>query len=421
MYDVVGIGIGPFNLSLAALVKPTGLRCVFFEDKPGFSWHAGMAFSSARLQVSHLKDCVSLVDPTSPFSFLNFLLQTGRLHAFVNRRSGGVSRNEFGQYYAWVADQLPYLRFGQKVLDVCSETTHFRVLTSQTECRAQHVVLGLGICPDVPDCARPLLGERVYHVAEYLNRPPLAAGERVLLVGAGQSGSEVMEQLLSGPPLKQILWVTLYDNLEPMDDCAFTNEFYTPAYLRHFQTKALSRRREWVQAKRLSSDGVSRDLANQLFSQIYEHRFVENKNAGVQLVVSARLDSLRQNDAAFEAVLKCTETAVTRRVAVDRVILATGFVSNTAPFLDRIMQLACTENGLPKIRADCSLESRIALPGKIYLQNRTRIQHGLQNPNLSLVAYRNATIINSIMGKEFYPLNSNRSMLSRVTELREDR
>lgn len=420
MYDVIGIGIGPFNLSLAALMKPTGLRCLFIDDKPSFAWHAGMAFSNAKLQVSHVKDCVSLVDPTSSFSFLNFLHRSGRLHAFVNRRSGAVSRKEFFQYFAWVADQLPYLRFGQKALDVRPEISHFRVTTTEAEYQARHVVLGLGICPDVPDCVRPLLGERVYHVADYLNRAPPAAGERVLLVGGGQSGSEVMEQLLAGPPLKQILWVTPRDNLEPRDDCAFTNEYYTPAYFRHFQAQPLSRRREWVQVKRLSSDGVSLDLTNQLFDKIYERRFVDSENDGVRLIVSACLEGLRQNGAGFEVTLKCTETAATRRAPVDRVILATGFVPHTPPFFDCIMQLACIEDSLPRIRSDYSLESRIALPGKIYFQNRTSIQHGLQNANLSLVAYRNATIVNSIMGKEFYPVDMDPSMLSRLAELEEE-
>jgi len=421
VYDVIGIGIGPFNLSLAALIKPTGLRCLFIDDKPSFAWHAGMAFPSARLQVSHLKDCVSLVDPTSEFSFLNFLLQNGRLNAFVNRRSGGVSLKEFGQYYSWVADQLPYLSFGQKALEVRPETSHFRITTSEAEYRAHHIVLGLGIRPDVPDCVRPLLGERVYHAADYLNRTPPAAGERVLLVGAGQSGSEVIEQLLAGPPLKQILWVTPHDNLEPMDDCAFTNEYYTPAYFRHFQAQALARRREWVQVNRLSSDGVSLDLANQLFNKLYERRFVEGDNDGVRLIVSACLGVLRQNGTGFEAILKCTETAATRKVLVDRVILATGFVPHSPSFLDPIMQLAWIEDDLPRINADCSLETRIALPGKIYFQNRTRIQHGLQNANLSLVAYRNATIVNSMIGKKFYTVDTDLSMLSRMAELGEER
>ncbi|WP_256967364.1 lysine N(6)-hydroxylase/L-ornithine N(5)-oxygenase family protein, partial [Streptomyces caniscabiei] len=38
--DLVGIGIGPANLSLAALAHPLAeLDAVFYERRPGFDWH----------------------------------------------------------------------------------------------------------------------------------------------------------------------------------------------------------------------------------------------------------------------------------------------------------------------------------------------------------------------------------------------
>ncbi|MGU4703679.1 SidA/IucD/PvdA family monooxygenase, partial [Burkholderia cepacia] len=41
--DVLGIGVGPFNLSLAALLAPlNGLRSLFVERRPEFRWHPGL-------------------------------------------------------------------------------------------------------------------------------------------------------------------------------------------------------------------------------------------------------------------------------------------------------------------------------------------------------------------------------------------
>ncbi len=41
--DFIGIGVGPFNLSIAALgSEVTGFNSKFFERKPHFSWHPGM-------------------------------------------------------------------------------------------------------------------------------------------------------------------------------------------------------------------------------------------------------------------------------------------------------------------------------------------------------------------------------------------
>lgn len=70
IYDLIGIGIGPFNLGLAALIKgKTNINAKFLEQKPEFQWHPGMLIEGSTLQVPFLADLVSMVDPTSPYSF----------------------------------------------------------------------------------------------------------------------------------------------------------------------------------------------------------------------------------------------------------------------------------------------------------------------------------------------------------------
>ena len=74
MLDFIGIGLGPFNLSLASLLQDkTNLKYRFFEQKAQFDWHAGMQLPDTVLQVPFMADLVSMVDPTSPYSFLNYL------------------------------------------------------------------------------------------------------------------------------------------------------------------------------------------------------------------------------------------------------------------------------------------------------------------------------------------------------------
>jgi hypothetical protein len=72
--DLAGVGIGPFNLSLAALAEPVeGLHTEFFERAPEFRWHPGLMVEGAALQVPFLADLVSLVEPAHPLSFLSYL------------------------------------------------------------------------------------------------------------------------------------------------------------------------------------------------------------------------------------------------------------------------------------------------------------------------------------------------------------
>ena len=88
-YDFIGIGIGPFNLSIAALAEGLdGFSSLFLERKPHFSWHPGMMVPDCHMQTSFLKDLVSAVEPTNRHSFLNYLVQRGEV--VVERDAQGV-------------------------------------------------------------------------------------------------------------------------------------------------------------------------------------------------------------------------------------------------------------------------------------------------------------------------------------------
>lgn len=118
--DLAGIGIGPANLSLAALAQPypKKITAKFFERSGEFQWHSGMMVPEAMLQVHYLKDLVSLVDPSNPFSFLAYLAKKKQLLSFINANFDQVLRREFNQYYRWASSQLPSLQFNSDVRSV---------------------------------------------------------------------------------------------------------------------------------------------------------------------------------------------------------------------------------------------------------------------------------------------------------------
>ena len=153
VHDVVGIGIGPFNLGLAALSAPVdGLDAVFLDAADEFRWHPGMMIEGATIQVPFLADLVTLADPTSPYSFLNHLKATGRLYPFYIRESFYPLRAEYDAYCRWVAAQLPSLRWGRRVVGLEEEGDHFLVTTDRGETyRGRHVVLGVGTQPVLPE------------------------------------------------------------------------------------------------------------------------------------------------------------------------------------------------------------------------------------------------------------------------------
>ena len=150
---MIGVGLGPFNLGLAALLDRTDVDAVFFDDKPEFAWHPGLMLPGAEIQVPFLADLVTLADPTSPHSFLNYLHEQGRLYRFYFHERFHVLRAEYEAYCRWVAARLPGCRFSHRVDAIRPVEGGWAVWARGTEYRARQVVLGVGCVPWVPECA----------------------------------------------------------------------------------------------------------------------------------------------------------------------------------------------------------------------------------------------------------------------------
>ena len=79
------------------------------SSRPPSAGTAGCSSTGATMQVSFLKDLVTMRDPTSPRSFLNYLQGQGRLADFINNKSLFPSRVEFHDYLEWCAADVRHL------------------------------------------------------------------------------------------------------------------------------------------------------------------------------------------------------------------------------------------------------------------------------------------------------------------------
>lgn len=115
--DVVGVGFGPSNVGVAIAVLehnasvPAGRRLTarFVERQESFGWHRGMLLEDATMQVSYLKDLVTLRNPSSSFTFLSYLHDRDRLADFINYGSSFPTRREFHDYLEWAAGRAEQL------------------------------------------------------------------------------------------------------------------------------------------------------------------------------------------------------------------------------------------------------------------------------------------------------------------------
>jgi len=408
----VGVGVGPANLSLASLMwsRPE-LTGLFLERRPEFGWHDGQQMPGATLQVSMLKDLVSLTDPTSPFSFLAYLHDQGRIYHYLNARFEAVPRMEFRNYLAWAAARNPSVVFGEEVMSIDFDTM-FRIQTSRRELTADHVSIGVGNQPWIPPAGRPFLSDpRVFHISDFTSAATDMTGLRVAVIGGGQSGAEAFLELINRPAdrlPRRVSWVSRRANFFPIDDSPFTNDYYMPDHSDYFASLPLAAREQFNLAHLLTSDGISEATLRQIYQQIYTHHYIHSRPDLIALYPHRELTGLTRNPAGagYELALRHGQHPdLTEHLDSDIVVFATGFAPHPMPFLQPLRHRLHVENG--EYRIDAHYAAVWDGPGDhhLFLQNAARTQRGLADPNLSLLAWRSQRILDSLTNTNTNPQN----------------
>jgi lysine N6-hydroxylase len=406
VYDIVGIGAGPSNLSLAALAQAVpDLKIAILERRESFAWHPGIMLPGVTVGTAPVKDLVTLVDPTNRHSFLNFLVEKGRIYRFLIAHNTSVSRMEFSQYYSWAARRLPSVLFGIDVTSIDHDGRAFVVDTSKGVWRARNIVLGSGQVPYVPEFVRDKLCLDVFHSSEFLLNERTVAGRDVLLVGGGQSAAEVACHILSDDEKlpQRFTWVSGRSGFLPLDDSPFSNEWFNPSYVEYFHSLDRDRRQELLGQHLLSSDGAWEPLLLTIYRRLYALDYLFDRPFSYELLGGHRVTDLVSTGSSYEAAIESSDTrehAVTR---ADVVILATGYRAALPEFIRPIVERITLSEGEPSVDPVFGVEWDGPRENRMYLQNGARQTHGVADSNLSVGAWRSAVILNDVCGRSVYP------------------
>ena len=242
--DLLCAGFGPASLAIAIALHDAQKSCssappkvLFMEKQPRFAWHAGMQLPGAKMQISFLKDLATPRDPTSRFTFLNYLFQNGRLNHFINLSTFLPTRVEYEDYLRWCASHFE--KEGKVAYDTevegvhighqssSGKVTNFSV-TARTSAgelvtrKARHVVIAVGGRPLIP---RNLQGlKHVAHSSQFANSigaiQEREAGRplRFAVVGSGQSAAEIFNDLWERFPDADVKLIIKGASLRPSDD-----------------------------------------------------------------------------------------------------------------------------------------------------------------------------------------------------------
>ncbi|WP_327298215.1 lysine N(6)-hydroxylase/L-ornithine N(5)-oxygenase family protein [Streptomyces sp. NBC_01197] len=424
-HDLVGVGIGPFNLSLAALAHPlTELSTAFYEQRPAFHWHPGLLIEDATLQVPFLADLVTLAEPASPWSFLSYLKERERLYPFYFAEHFHIRRTEYDAYCRWVSESLPGLHFGHQVDAIRWNAEHalfevdFTQLDADGEAEAlgrthtRNLALGVGTEPYIPEALQPLAeapSVPVVHSSDYLaSRERLLTAGHITVIGAGQSGAEIFLDLLRARPAghEKITWLARTEAFAPMEYSKLGLEHFTPDYTRYFHQLPEAARDSLAPQQWQLHKGIDAETIAAIHSELYrrtQHGGWPDAvlTPGVTVRTAGRVAATK-----VELHLEHARQGSRSRLTTDAVVLATGYrerpLEGMLAGLDPYMRRDASER--PHIDDQYRLLLDPAVTGSVYVQNAERHTHGVGAPDLGLAAWRSATILNCLTGKDPYPL-----------------
>jgi len=416
--DLIGVGIGPFNLSLAAMAKDSGLiRSAFFDANSEFGWHPGMLLPTATMQTYVLQDLVTTVSPRSEFSFINYLVERKKIYRFLATEQLIISRDEFSDYLRWACDKMPNLHFSHPVeqIDFNDSEGCFEVQTSQGKFQSQHICLGTGHAPWVPKAAQAALGKNCFHAAEIALLEPDFTGKRVIIVGGGQSGADVMLNTLDGHwgEPANLSWLSRRPNFQPLDESIFTNEYFTPEYVNYFYTLPEEVRQQEIRTQKLPSDGISYHTLEKIYQHLYHKFDVLQQPRNVSLLPHRALKSvIRRAEDRFELKAEHGLSQCDEHFEADIVILATGYRPGLPEYLKPLLERIPYdgEQHLP-LEANFNLRWNGPDTHRIYAVNAGIHSHGSAEGQLTLTAWRSAKIINHLLGKAHYDISPSQSLV----------
>lgn len=375
---------------------------LFLDKKESFGWHDGQQIPGSTIQVSMLKDLVSLSQPTSAYSFLAYLTELGRIYHFINAQFEAVPREEFRNYMQWACRKNENIVFGHEVVSVDYRNV-FHITTSSMTVTADNIAVGVGVQPAVPDQAKPHLGPRQFHVSEFMSKAIGLGGLRVGVVGGGQSGAEAFLDLVSRLDRdlpRRVVWISRRPNYLPLDDSPFTNDYYSPGYSDYFAGLDLPTRQTLNSGLILTSDGISEATLRQIYQRIYTRRFIDGYADLVALYPNRTvIDVCGAPAHAWNLTLAHNQhDAIRENVELDVVIWATGYRPTPLTFLAPIESRLEREGEEYKIDETFAVAWDGPTENNIFLQNAARGQRGLADQNLSLNAWRSQRILDRLRG-----------------------
>ncbi len=415
--DVIGIGLGPYNLGLAALLDNVPeLEAAFFDESPEFAWHPGMLIEEMDLQVPFLADLVTFADPTNRFSYLNFLHERNRLYQFYFFKKFEVPRNEYNDYLRWAIQKLDNLHFQSRVVDILdhqeAEVPYYELIVedigngTHTSHHARHVVMGTGSKPSVPKPLEGMPAGDIVHTSRYLaEKDNLLGAECITVVGSGQSAAEVFLDLLKEQDRIgcHLALFTRSPGLFQLEQAKLGQEFFSPDYVDYFHALDFEERAETLGMLDKLRKGIDPDTLAEIYNTLYQKSH-GGREIPVTIQPLTEIKDITKNHDGYQLTCHQWQQDKTFSFNTDKVVLATGYKPAIPDwFHDRLAdKIEWEDDKRFKVTRDYRLAFKRNRPNQFFTLTNLEHSHGAGATNLGLSVQRNVHIINRIAGRQVY-------------------
>ncbi|TCO60683.1 SidA/IucD/PvdA family monooxygenase [Actinocrispum wychmicini] len=419
--ELLAIGAGPSSLALAVAIEElarTDLAgdTLIVEQQDDVVWQRGMMMPWTQSQVSFLKDLVSLRNPRSAFSFVNYLHSVGRLDQFINLGSFTPYRMEISGYLGWVAKSLPNVRieYGRR----CASIQPFGSGDGAGEWLVQladggvvvckHLVIAAGRDPHIPETFAGVPRARMIHSTEFaarINEIDPAKAHRIAVVGGAQSAAEMLWTAHQAFPRAHCTMVMRSIGLNAYQTSRFTNELFYPSFVDEFHAAKPEARAQLLnEMHRTNYAGLSPEMIDTLYRQMYVEKLTGTERIEMVPMVDVAAAEMDGGDVDGDVVLTLVDRKSGERTRrrYDVVLLGTGFARQ----MPRIIQDMATSVGLAEVSVDRSYRMNLppSFTATCHLQGVNEATHGIADSLLSVLAARAEEIVADLLAYRRTPV-----------------
>jgi lysine N6-hydroxylase len=217
--------------------------------------------------------------------------------------------------------------------------------------------------------------------------------------------------------MNALTWISRRHNFEPINDTPFSNQVFSPEYVQAYLKLAGEQKQAALKNSILTSDGLSISTIHSIYRRLYALRYLEPSTLNTSLAPNRDVIQMERNGNAYRLIVRNQFDGGIEVLHADAVVLATGYRFRLPDALASLGErITLDRNGYPILNDDYTMQWAGPRANRLLAQNAGRYSHGIADSQLSLMAWRSATIVNTLLGRQHFDTEPDNVQLAFATQ-----